>query len=173
MKKLFAIVPLVLFLGLMGLLAVGLHKAEEEEDSILIGQPVPDFRLPDLFDKRQTIENLEGRPYIINVFASWCLPCRAELPTLMRLKSEGLPIIGINWKDNQKDATMWLAKWGNPYLAIGSDPKGELAVDLGISGVPETFVVDAQGKIVFHFTGPVNNAWQEEEIAKHFREPRS
>lgn len=169
MTRLLALMPLALLAALLGLFTFSLEHAGEKDASALLGKPAPSFQLTDLMDGRQTVANLAGEAYVINVFASWCLPCRAEIPLLMRLREEGIPILGINWKDTQAEATQWLDTWGNPYARVGADPKGEAALALGISGVPETFVVDAKGRVVFHFAGPLENAWQEEEIVKHFR----
>lgn len=123
----------------------------------VIGQ-LPDLRLPALPPEEDgwTSEMLRGEISLINVFASWCVPCVYEHPQMTALQHAGFDIYGILYKDNGTDARKWLNRHGNPYRAIGVDPNGSIGIELGISGVPETFVIDSQGKIRYHHAGPLD-----------------
>jgi cytochrome c biogenesis protein CcmG/thiol:disulfide interchange protein DsbE len=163
--------PLFALVGLIIMLLVTmLGKPASEPSSVLQGQSVPAFTLESLGVQGATINSanaLKG-PYIINVFASWCVPCLAEHPMLMSLKAVGIPILGINWKDDTDKAKQWLKTHGDPFALVGTDPKGTAIVTLGITGVPETFVVDANGVIVFHRKGPLTEASLNDEILPLF-----
>jgi len=99
--------------------------------------------------------DLEGQVVLVNVFASWCVPCRVEHPVLMRLAEEGVPIFGINYKDAPEKAQAWLAELGDPFEKIGADRNGRVGIEWGVYGVPETFVIDAEGRIRYRFVGPI------------------
>ena len=116
---------------------------------------MPNFKLKDLYSERLfNIKDLEGT-YLINVWASWCITCRVEHNFLTKLDSKNIPIIGLNYKDEKKDAINWLNRFGDPYKFIIHDYKGELALDLGVTGAPETFLLN-DGKIIAHYRGEVN-----------------
>ena len=116
---------------------------------------MPNFKLKDLYSKRLfNIKDLEGT-YLINVWASWCITCRVEHNFLTKLDSKNIPIIGLNYKDEKKDAINWINRFGDPYKFIIHDYKGELALDLGVTGAPETFLLN-DGKIIAHYRGEVN-----------------
>lgn len=144
------LLPLGIFVALVALLAVGLGKDPRRVPSPFIGKPAPAFDLPLLHapDQRFTTEILKGRPVLLNVWASWCVECRHEHALLMQLAAEkGIPIYGLNYKDPRADALQWLVEWGNPYVATGADVDGRVGIDYGVYGVPETFVMDAEGVI--------------------------
>ena len=117
---------------------------------------IPEFELKDL-DNTMTVNNdLLNGDYVLNVWASWCITCIIEHPYLTSLSKNGIPVIGLNYKDEQEDAIIWLKKYGNPYQTILHDYKGNLALDLGVTGAPETFLI-SDGKVIAHYQGEVND----------------
>ena len=157
-RRLLFLIPMLVFAGVGIGLAVGLTRDPSILPSALIGKPVPEFDLPpvDGLDRPGFASaDLKGRPALVNVFASWCVPCRAEHPILMRLADQGVPIYGINYKDKPDQASAWLGELGNPFERIGADRSGRVAIDWGVYGVPETFVIDAEGRIRHKFVGPL------------------
>jgi cytochrome c biogenesis protein CcmG/thiol:disulfide interchange protein DsbE len=100
--------------------------------------------------------SLKGEPALLNIFASWCAACPQEHPVLTRISAEGFPVYGIAWKDKPQDSRDWLTKWGNPYRATAADENGRTAIDLGVTGVPETFIVDKAGRVRFKQIGPIS-----------------
>lgn len=157
MKRLIAIVPALLFLGVIVAFGIGLKRDPSILPSMLIGKPLPAFALPAVRDGDVglTTADLKGEPALLNVFASWCVACRVEHPTLMRLKAEGVPIHGLDWKDEAVDGARWLAVNGDPYRLAGNDRTGRTGIDLGVSGVPETFVIDRTGHVRYRHVGAV------------------
>ena len=155
MKRLVFILPLVLFAGLAVTFWVGLQRDPSKLPSQLIDRPAPQFALPPVTAGQPglTTAELTGEPALLNVFASWCVPCRLEHPVLMRLKAEGVPIYGLDWKDDA--GAQWLAEHGDPYRRAGDDRSGRTGIDLGVTGVPETFVVDRHGRVRYKHVGPV------------------
>jgi cytochrome c biogenesis protein CcmG, thiol:disulfide interchange protein DsbE len=156
MRRLLYLIPVIVF-GAVGIgLAVGLTRDPGTLPSALLDQPAPPFELPGL-DGREgfSSEDLKGRVSLVNVFASWCVPCRVEHPVLMRLAQEGVPVFGINYKDPADQAQAWLADLGNPFAKIGADRDGRVGIEWGVYGVPETFVVDAEGRIRHRHVGPI------------------
>lgn len=151
--------PVAVFLVIGGFLYVGLSLNPGNIPSALISEPVPEFSLPPLegYERGLSSEDLgHGEVSLVNVFASWCGPCRVEHPLLMRLDAEGIvPVYGINYKDRPKDAVAWLAELGDPYTLIGADRDGRVSIDWGVYGVPETFVIDRQGRIAYKHIGPI------------------
>jgi cytochrome c biogenesis protein CcmG/thiol:disulfide interchange protein DsbE len=125
--------------------------------SPLIDKPVPAFSLPSLEGKGVVTEaDFTGRVSVFNVFASWCVPCRAEHPFLMEIARQGkAQVIGLNYKDKPGAAKAWLKELGNPYAKIGADRKGRVAIDWGVYGVPETFIIDKAGRIRYKHVGPI------------------
>ena len=158
------LIPALVLLGLIALFAAGLQRDPSKIPSPLIGKPAPAFALQLLGNGQPVTQNdLKGRPLLVNFFASWCAGCQVEHPLLMKLANEGVEIVGMNYKDAQADAERWLARHGNPYRSIIADQKGTAGLDFGVYGVPETFVLDAQGTIVFKQIGPVTEqAWRED-----------
>jgi cytochrome c biogenesis protein CcmG, thiol:disulfide interchange protein DsbE len=156
MKRYF--IPLAGFLVMIGFLAVGLRLNPRDVPSPLIDKPVPAFVLPTLAAPEVSLaaQDLKGKVWLLNVWASWCVACRAEHPLLVDLAKTGaVPIYGLNYKDKREDALRWLANFGNPYQASLSDTSGLVGIDLGVYGVPETFVIDRNGLIRYKHTGPV------------------
>ena len=150
--------PLLAFVVLLLFLAIGLTLKPREVPSPLVGKPVPRFNLPPV--KGRTLglssEDLKGTVSLVNVFASWCVACREEHPLLMELKRGGVvPIHGLNYKDRPEDAARWLDGLGDPYTRACADTDGRVAIDWGVYGVPETFVVDADGIVRFKLIGPM------------------
>ena len=140
----------------------GLYNDPKKVESPLIGKEFPKFKLNDLFlNTAHDNDSFQDKKTIINVWASWCITCRVEHPYLMSLNKKGVPIIGLNYKDERNDALEWLSKFGNPYERIIHDYKGTLALDLGVTGAPETFLVQ-NGKIIAHYQGEINESiWNE------------
>jgi cytochrome c biogenesis protein CcmG/thiol:disulfide interchange protein DsbE len=139
-------------------LGIGLTMNPRNIPSPLIGKPAPEFTLPPV--KGRTLglatADLRGEVSIVNVFASWCIACREEHPILMELgKSRIVPLHGLNYKDKPDDAQAWLDQMGDPYMRTGADINGRVAIDWGVYGVPETFVVDREGRIAYKHIGAI------------------
>jgi cytochrome c biogenesis protein CcmG, thiol:disulfide interchange protein DsbE len=152
------LLPFGIFLMLLVFLAVGLTLKPSEVPSPLIGKPAPAFELPRLQDPARTLSpnDLRGKVWILNVWASWCVSCRDEHPVLVNLAKSGVvPIYGLNYKDRRDDALAWLARFGNPYAASVSDAEGKVGIDYGVYGVPETYIVDDKGMIRHKHIGPI------------------
>lgn len=158
-RQLLAMLPLAGVAGLLGLLAVGLSRNPSEIRSALIGKTVPDFDLPPVQGRQLGLgtEHLRGEVSLLNVFASWCVPCRIEHPLLMQLAAERMvPIYGLNYKDSLEHAASWLDGNGDPYRRTGADRDGRVAIEFGVYGVPETFVIDRHGVIAHRHVGPLS-----------------
>jgi cytochrome c biogenesis protein CcmG/thiol:disulfide interchange protein DsbE len=152
------LIPLIVFVVLVGFLAVGLNLNPREVPSPLIDKPAPAFSLPrlDAPEQKLTLQDLKGKVWLLNVWASWCVACRQEHPVLVELAgTNAVPIYGLNYKDKRDDALGWLARYGNPYVNSLSDTEGLVGIDYGVYGVPETFVIDKQGTIRLKHIGPV------------------
>ena len=152
------LIPLLLFVILVGFLAVGLNRDPHELPSPLIGKQAPAFELPQLADPQKTFspDRMKGKPWILNVWASWCVACREEHPVLVELgKLQVAPIIGLDYKDKRDDAMAMLARQGNPYALSAFDANGRVGIDYGVYGVPETYVIDKNGVIRFKHIGPI------------------
>ena len=159
--------PLGIFLLLAVFLAVGLRLDPREVPSPLIGKAAPPFRLPQLQDPGRTLgsEELKGKVWILNVWASWCVACLEEHPILVEFsKRNVLPIYGLNYKDKRADALEWLGKHGNPYTLSIQDGDGRVGIDYGVYGVPETYVIDRNGVIRYKRIGPVTVPILQEKI---------
>ncbi len=169
-----ALLPLLLFAVLAGYFGVQLVIGRNETlPSALLDRPVPAVELPPLRpgDARGFgPQDLTGQVHLVNVFASWCVPCRAEHPLLMALGKEGVPIIGINYRDKPGNALAWLASLGDPYRRIGVDPEGKTAIEWGVYGVPETFVVDKTGRIRHKHVGVLTQEVVDKTIRPLVRE---
>jgi len=158
MKSLRFVLPLALFVVLVAFLAVGLQLNPREVPSPLIGKPAPGFALTRLDDADKTIrrDDMLGKVWILNVWASWCAACRDEHPHLVAFaKTKSVPLLGLNYKDTRRDGLAWLLRFGDPYDASLFDADGRVGIDFGVYGVPETFVIDKQGTIRFKQIGPV------------------
>lgn len=156
MKLSFA-APLVVFAAMAGLLFFGLHRDPGLVASPLLDEPLPDFVMSEVRDpdSRFRSDELTGEPALLNVWASWCPPCLAEHPLLMSIADE-VRVYGLNYKDERADAVQWLERHGDPYTRSGHDLEGKVALDLGVYGVPETFVIDRNGRIMHKHTGPIS-----------------
>jgi len=157
-RRLLYLVPVLLFVGVGIGLAVGLTRDPSVLPSALLDKPVPAFELPPIAGRGGeglSSADLAGGVALVNVFASWCVPCRVEHPLLMALAERGLTIYGINYKDQPEQASAWLDELGDPFRKIGADRDGRVAIDWGVYGVPETFVIDAEGRIRHKFVGPL------------------
>ena len=151
--------PLVIFFGLVWFLWRGLSLNPRDLPSVLINKPVPEFSLPQLQqpDKTLSAADMKGQVWLLNVWGSWCVSCRYEHPVLNELsRLQIVPIIGLSWKDKPEDARAWLAKYGDPYKLSVSDIDGRVAINFGVYGAPETFVIDQAGTIRYKHTGPLD-----------------
>ena len=167
------LIPLAVFVVLAGFLFVGLWRDPREVPSPLIGKPAPAFALPRLDAADQTIrrEDLLGKAWMLNVWASWCAPCREEHPLLVEFGRKKLvPIYGLNYKDTRAAGQGFLRQLGNPYEATLFDGDGRTGIDFGVYGVPETFVIDKQGTIRYKQIGPVTAEALEKKILPLVRE---
>jgi cytochrome c biogenesis protein CcmG, thiol:disulfide interchange protein DsbE len=159
--------PLAIFILLVGFLAVGLRLDPREVPSPLVGKPAPAFELPVLQqpDRRFVPGDMRGKVWLLNVWASWCVSCREEHPVLVELSKRAvMPILGLNYKDNSDDATAWLKQFGNPYELSVVDADGRIGIDYGVYGVPETYLIDAEGVIRYKQIGPITPAVLEQKI---------
>lgn len=150
------LIPLGLFLLLVVFLAVGLSRDPNELPSALINKPAPTFRLPQLKDPAKTFsaEDMRGKVWLLNVWASWCVACRQEHPYLSEY-AKLVPVIGFNYKDKREDALAWLDEFGDPYVLSAVDLEGRVAIDYGVYGAPETYIIDKSGTIRLKHVGPV------------------
>jgi cytochrome c biogenesis protein CcmG, thiol:disulfide interchange protein DsbE len=158
-KYLKFLLPLGVFFALVAFLAAGLKLDPKEVPSPLIGKPAPTFSLTRLDNPTQMIrrDDLLGKVWMLNVWASWCVACRQEHPLLVEFSQRKLlPIYGLNYKDARPDGNQWLARFGNPYNASLFDQDGRVGIDWGVYGVPETFIVDRQGMVRFKHIGPLS-----------------
>ena len=164
--------PLLLFVALGVLLFSGLGKDPKLIPSPLIGKPAPAFAIEHLRDPDARVDSaqLQGQPYLLNVFASWCAACRIEHPVLEAYARQGkVRLIGLNYKDRREDAIAWLQRFGDPYEAVAWDVDGRVGLDYGVYGAPETFVVDAQGIIRYKVVGAISPEIMEQEILPRLR----
>ena len=165
MKRAILLLPLALFLALAVFLYRGLVLDPSELPSALIGKPVPAFSLPAVDDPARTLSeaDLKGKPALLNVWATWCVSCKAEHPVLTELAAQGVNIVGINYKDDNANALKWLKEFHNPYQLDIRDEQGSLGLNLGVYGAPETFLVDRHGIIRHKFVGVIDQrAWREQ-----------
>ncbi len=168
--RLIFLLPLAVFVALAAVFLIRLETAGNPDavPSALVGKPVPAFDLPPLAGVPQpglAATDLEGKVTVVNVFASWCGPCRLEHPQLLALaRDDRIRLVGINYKDVPANAVRFLDELGNPYAAIGVDARGRAAIDWGVYGVPETFVVDADGIIRYKQIGPIDATTLKESI---------
>jgi cytochrome c biogenesis protein CcmG, thiol:disulfide interchange protein DsbE len=162
-------IPAVVLVALVALFAVGLQRDPTKIPSPLIGRPAPAFALATLDGGTLALAQLQGKPVLVNFWASWCTPCLQEHPLLMELARSGVTIIGLNYKDEPGAARQWLARHGNPFASIARDADGRVGIDWGVYGVPETFVLDA-GQVIRHkHIGPLTRQAWEQDVAALLR----
>lgn len=159
------LIPIAAFGLLVIVLAVGVDRAPEKSviKSVLIGRPAPAYVLPDLLAPQPfDVRSMAGRWYALNVWGTWCVECRAEHQTLLDIQKQGeVPMIGLNWRDEDALATEWLQRLGNPYAHVPLDREGRTAIDYGVYGAPETFLIDARGTIVHKHVGALTlEVWE-------------
>lgn len=161
MRRALYLLPVLVFVGLTGLFLKGLTLDPREIPSVLINRPVPEMALPPLpgrgEDTGLASADLKGQVSVVNIYGSWCIACLQEHPTLLALKARGeVPIHGIDWRDDPAQGAAWLAKHGDPYQRVGSDPApGRTAIDFGVTGAPESFIIDREGVIRYKHVGPI------------------
>lgn len=161
------LIPLGLFIVLVAFLAMGLSRDPHEVPSPLINKPAPTFQLPQLHQPAKTFsaQEMRGKVWLLNVWASWCVSCREEHPILLELARPGvLPLYGLNYKDKREDALAWLNELGDPYLLSAADIEGRVAIDYGVYGAPETYLIDREGVIRFKQVGPITTELLQQKI---------
>jgi cytochrome c biogenesis protein CcmG/thiol:disulfide interchange protein DsbE len=160
------LIPAGLFAALVAFFFAGLGRDKETLPSPLIGKPAPAFELELLEDPSQRASNapFAGRPYVLNVWATWCVGCRQEHGALLEIARRGeVPILGLNWKDDRERALQWLQQLGNPYVMNAFDGEGRVAIDWGVYGAPETFLIDGQGRVIHKRIAPITiEIWERE-----------
>jgi len=176
MRRFLLLFPLVLFVIVGGFFGWGLTRDPSRIPSQLIDRPLPEFDLAAIegLDEGLKTEDFKGQVILLNVFASWCVSCHIEHPFLMELKENNvIPIYGLNWKENgDRDGIDWLDRFGNPYTLVGDDRNGRVASDLGVTGAPETFVIDKDGRVRYKFIGPITEQHWERTLAPLIEELR-
>lgn len=157
MRRVVLLLPLVFFAALAGIFMLGLRRDPSLIPSVLIDKPLPSFSLPAVGsgDPGLATRDFQGTPMLLNMFASWCVSCRVEHPLLLDLRAHGVPIAGIDWEDQAAAGAKYLKDNGDPYKRVGLDGSGRTGIDLGITGVPETFVVDRHGRVRYKQIGPI------------------
>lgn len=165
MKRFAFYIPIVIFAGVVIYMGIGLTLDPQKLPSMLIDKPVPVFDLPPIegTQKGFSSKDLLGRVSMINIWGAWCVSCIYEHPLLMEIARQDLvPIYGLDWKDPPGAGMEWLDKEGNPYTLIGDDADGRIAIDFGVTGAPETFIVDKEGRIRYKYIGPITvEDWEE------------
>jgi cytochrome c biogenesis protein CcmG, thiol:disulfide interchange protein DsbE len=174
--KLRFLIPAAVFAALIATFGVMLHRSERGEynptivQSPLLGKPAPAFRLPSVDDPTTFVSTTDflGQVYVLNVWGTWCVGCRQEHGALLEIARQGLvPIVGLDTKDELADAQRWLSTLGNPYAATAWDADGRAAIDWGVYGAPETFLIDASGIVVYKYIGPIHmQAWEKEFVPR-------
>ena len=165
-------VPMAVFAALVVVLAIGIKHSPQKGIIVspLIGKPAPLFSLPSLNDPAHAVVSAEfkGRWYLLNVWGTWCVECRAEHRMLLEARdAHAVPLIGLDWKDDDARARQWLTQLGNPYEAVALDHSGSTAVDFGVYGAPETFLINAQGIVVYKYVGPLTReVWTREILPR-------
>jgi cytochrome c biogenesis protein CcmG/thiol:disulfide interchange protein DsbE len=166
------LIPGLVFLSLAAVLYLGVVRSPNKstQQSALLGKPAPAFDLPTLQDPgtRLTSAQLAGRPWVLNVWGTWCVECRDEHEELLAIAQQGVvPLIGLNWKDDDEAARVWLAQLGNPYTAVAVDKDGRTAIEFGVYGAPETFFIDERGIVQYRHVGAMTlDVWEREFLAR-------
>lgn len=174
MKRLLFLLPVAAFFAVVAAFVMGLRHDPSHITSTLIDKPLPQFSLPAVRDDQGLASaDFKGEPMLLNVFASWCVACRLEHSLLLQLKDQGITIQGLDWKDDAADGARYLADNGDPYMKAGNDRNGRTGIDLGVAGVPETFVVDRKGRVRYKFIGPIETSDWEDTIKPLLQRLRS
>ena len=176
MPRPLAILPPLIFVALAVMFYVGMGRNDPDSlHSAIVGETTPSIRVSQLSDiKPFTDADLRSDGVkLVNFWASWCAPCRVEHPALTRLSDEGIPIYGINYKDTERDAMAFLEELGNPYAGMGADAQGRTALDWGVYGVPETYVINGEGIVVLRLAGPITERTLTERIRPAIRDATS
>ena len=162
----------LMFAALAALFVLGLNPGRDIHalPSPLIGKPAPQFTLTDVLDSSRQVSNipLQGQVYVFNVWATWCAGCRQEHEALLAIARQNVvPIVGLDWNDDRAKATRWLTQLGNPYNQVAFDNEGRVAIDWGVYGAPETFLIDVQGRVIFKHIAPLTmEIWQQEFLPR-------
>jgi cytochrome c biogenesis protein CcmG, thiol:disulfide interchange protein DsbE len=158
------VIPAAIFAVLVGFFVVGLTRDPSVVPSPLIGKPAPTYQLTKVEDPTAQVSSrdMQGKMHLVNVWATWCSECRAEHSTMLQIAAQNVvPIVGLDWKDDMNDAQRWLKQLGNPYVATAFDGEGRIAIDFGVYGAPETFLINEQGTVVCKHIGAMNlDVWQ-------------
>jgi cytochrome c biogenesis protein CcmG/thiol:disulfide interchange protein DsbE len=164
------LIPIAIFVVLFGFLFVGLNRDPSYVPSPLIGKSAPTFSLATVEDptKKVSPEDFRGKPFVLNVWGTWCVECRREHDALLAISRQGLvPIVGLNWKDELDPAQQWLRQLGDPYAVAAFDPEGRVGIDWGVYGAPETFLIDAKGVVVYKHIAPLTlEVWNREFVPR-------
>jgi cytochrome c biogenesis protein CcmG, thiol:disulfide interchange protein DsbE len=166
------LLPFAAFVALAVLFVFGLNPGRDIHalPSPLIGKPAPQFALTDVLDANRMVSNsgMQGQVYVLNVWATWCLPCREEHESLLAISQTHLvPLIGLDYKDNRERSKLWLEQLGNPYQAAAFDGDGRAAIDWGVYGAPETYLIGKDGKVLFKFISPMTQqVWDQEFVPR-------
>lgn len=166
------LIPLIVFIAMTIFLGIGLTLNPTKLPSTMLNKPAPEFALPILTDSQASFSpaDLKGQRWILNVWASWCVSCRYEHPLLNEIAAKtDIPIVGLNYKDDAEKAQQWLSERGNPYTKIPLDIAGDVGIDWGVYGVPETFVIDEQGLVIYKHPGPITADIVQNEIWPLFK----
>ena len=171
MSRLKLFIPLIIFLAVAPFLWRAIGHDPSVLPSALIGKPLPDFKLPTIEDENKMVTKadlMNGEPFLLNVWATWCVSCRVEHPYLLKLSQRGIAVYGLDYRDDRAEATKWLERYHNPYKISLFDQDGDLVLDLGVYGAPETFLVDAEGIIRYRHVGVVNEEVWRSKLAPLF-----
>jgi cytochrome c biogenesis protein CcmG/thiol:disulfide interchange protein DsbE len=166
------ILPVVVFVGLAAVLYVGVRHSPNKSSmvSALLGKPAPAFTLPVLGDANTQFDSrrLAGHPWVMNVWGTWCAECRVEHDALLAIARQNrVPVVGLNWKDDDEAALQWLAQLGNPYSVVAADREGRTAIDFGVYGAPETVFIDADGLVQYRHVGAMTpEVWEREFLSR-------
>jgi cytochrome c biogenesis protein CcmG/thiol:disulfide interchange protein DsbE len=168
------LLPLGLFVVLVGFLAVGLNRDPREVPSPLVGKPAPAFEVPQLADPAKTFspKDMLGKVWLLNVWASWCPSCRDEHALIVHAVRNGgfPPVVGLNWKDQRPDALRWLGQLGDPYQVVAYDPDNHVGIDYGVYGAPETYLIDKAGVIRYKHIGAITPEVMDAKLLKKIKE---
>lgn len=164
------LIPAAIFAVLVGFFVVGLKRDPSLVPSPLIGKPAPSYQLLKVEDPAQQVssQEMQGKVHLVNVWATWCSGCREEHAVMLQIARQNvLPIVGLDWKDDLSDAQRWLTQLGNPYAATAFDQEGRVAIDFGVYGAPETFLIDAQGVVQYKHIGVMTmQIWTDEFLPR-------